>query len=221
MNISGTEDDTKIAIISVVLGLFALVVLSPTVGIILFAYGITYAVLISRKPPFAYQFSRSPRNLMNLLGIPVAVFLVFVFVNDFIVGNFNFGSSLALYSSALSPIITIDTPIVKFAIWGILIPVLETFLFIGVVGFMLAKQLKVTGLQTNRIDTYIIIAVVGAIAAVFHLVSQLTMPELLIMDMILFGAGMGLTLKYQELKQAAFLHIFVHSAAMLVLFGVI
>ena len=118
-------------------------------------------------------------------------------------------------------IITIDTPIVKFAIWGILIPVLETFLFIGVVGFLLARQLKVKGLETNRPDTYIIIVLVGAIAAVFHLVSQLTMPELLIMDTILFGAGMGLTLKYNELKQAAFLHIFVNSAAMLVRLGVI
>lgn len=215
-SVSGTLDDTRIAWVLVIFSVFSLVVLSQYIGIILLAYSLLYLIAISRKPVFAFQLSSKPAKLLSFIAIPAAMFFVLVIVSDFVIGSLNLGSSLALYSSALQPIVTIDTPVVRFLIWGVLIPILETCFFIGIIGYLISGKLKVREkLDLGKFDTYFVMAMVGVIAAVFHIVAQLTTPELLVMDVMLFSASMGVTLYYQELKQAMMFHIFLNSAAMI------
>lgn len=221
MSISGVVDDTKLALVLLVFAVFAMTVLSFQIGVALVVYAFIYLWAISRKPVWGYQFSKNPTTLLALLGIPAAIFLGYVFINDIIIGSLGFGSSLQLYSTSLQAIVTIDTPIVRFFIWGVLIPILETMFFVGVIGFFLAKQLGVESkLITNKLDTWVVVGLVGLIAAVFHIVSQLTAPELLIMDVILFGICMTMTLKFQDLKQAAIFHIIINSVVMIFIRGV-
>lgn len=220
-NLAGLDNDIQITILVLIFGAFAHVVLSQFVGSILLTYAIIYgiAIVATRRSgsKYAFQWSRQPRDLSKMVGIVFAIFIVFVFVSEIVMQTFSLGSSLLLYSSAFNPILTIDTPAIKMLIWGIIIPVLETMFFIGVVGFFLAKISKTNRFDLRNVNMYIIILSVAAVAALFHIVSQFLQPGPLIMDMILFGTGMFMTFYYQELKQAALLHIFVNVVAMAVL----
>lgn len=216
MSIAGVVDDTKIALSLLIFSAFATVVLSFEIGVFLLVYAGTYLWGVSRKPNYAFQLNKVPVKLTHLIGIPLIIFLVYVFVNDIIIGNLGFGSSLELYSTSLQAVVTIDTPIVRYFIWGILIPVLETMFFVGVVGYLLAKQLEVeSSLQLDKLDTWVVVGLVGAIAAVFHIISQLTAPQLLIMDIILFSVCMAMTLKFQDMKHSAMFHIIINSVVMI------
>lgn len=219
MVISGVVDDTKLGLSMLIFSVFAMFVLSFEIGVSLVVYAFIYVWAISRKPVWGYQFSKYARPLTKVLLLPLAIFLAYIVVNDLIIGGvqtLGFGSSLQLYSTSLQSVVTIDMPIVRFLIWGVLIPILETMFFIGVVGYLIAKHLKVEGsFYANKLDTWVTVLFVGGIASVVHIISQLTAPALLIMDIILFGICMVLVLKDQDLKRGAVFHVLVNSTVLI------
>lgn len=217
-------DEIIVGLVMVCFAMFSLIVLSAQVGQILLGFGLIYLIAItaskneSRTKGYAYQIIKSNKDMLETIAVTLVAFFGFVIISDVLMAQIPFllGSSISLYSAALQPIITINTPIVQFFIWGILIPVLENCFFVGVIGYIIARALKLHEQKFNilSVGTWVAVVLVGFIAASFHFISQLLTPELLFMDVALFSIGMFLALKYDVLKHGIFVHIILNAIAM-------
>lgn len=221
INLKGMGDEIIVGLAMVCFAMFAMIVLSSMVGQILLGFGLVYLIAIvagkgkGLYKGYAYQIIRTNKDLLETLAVVFGGFIVFTLLSDVLMGMVpNVGSSISLYSAALQPVVTINTPIVQMLIWGVMIPILENCFFIGVIGYMISvKGLGLYTFQPYSAGTWISVILVGAIAASFHFISQLLTPELLLMDMVLFGLGMFLALKYNVLKHGIGIHIILNSIA--------
>ena len=225
IKLQGWTDEVIIGLVMVCFAMFSLIVLSTQVGQILLGFGLIYLIAVSlgkdKQQSYAYQIVKTNKDLVETIGVSIAAFFGFTLLSDFLMGHvpqwiFSQGSSVSLYSAAMQPIVTINTPLVQMLIWGFLIPILENCFFVGVIGFLIAYLMGLHKQKFNiaSVGTWVAILLVGAIAASFHFISQLLTPELLMMDMVLFGTGMLLALKYNVLKHGIIIHIMLNAIAM-------
>jgi membrane protease YdiL (CAAX protease family) len=207
------RDEKEILIVTLIISLFILVTLSQTVGTIYTFFLTLYFLLI--KTPYTVQISKKPFKIPDFL-VPVLGMGAFLFITgSFITGSvFSVFEILASYTTVT---FLIDIPWVKFVVWGIFIPFAETLFFLGVILPYLRRKLNVK--KGINIDSILLILMIGSIAALFHIVSQLMSNEALLMDIIFFGVSSLVVLQYDELKQAFIMHAVLNSITMAMLLG--
>jgi len=209
------NDEKSLVSIIVLFSIFTLIVLSPAVGTPLLAFGLIYLVLINSGGDRVFQFSRGKYRKEKSIAIIGVALVCFLFAGGLavsMVGNLPFSlfSSLQLLSDQAIIPLTIESQPIQILIWGIIIPILETLFFLGIVGKLLSNKLGVRKFDPQNLNTWIVIITVGAVASMFHIVSQFMMEQALITDWIFFSVSMGLVLWRQELKDASILHIILN-----------
>lgn len=193
--------------------LVSAIILNNILGLLFFAMVVAYFLTATQRDaiPFSKGKSFAQKGIIAIV-IGGAIFFI---AGSFISGHpFNVLSVIKLFGTTALSNLSLDNPIIRFIIWGIFIPIAESMFFLGFIGGILKKAFKATG---NKIDSkkMAIMATVGSVSVISHIVSQGVVDATLLLDFLFFGVSMGITFYSEQLQEATFLHIGVNSLKIL------
>jgi len=191
------KDEEELVLVSLIASILFMTVLDLALGAIYTGMILSYMVFM--RKPYTIQFSRDKKYfapdvlVMAILGVMAYYMVIAVFKLPILTQSM-IGFSITDISLA--------NPVLKALIWIFFIPLAETLFFMGVVfGYIKYKSRTAGGLS---------FLVFGVVIALFHVLSQNMTQEILLID-IVFGAISGFfVLKYGELKQAFWIHVFAN-----------
>jgi len=184
-----------------------------------------YSNVVSRKifsiPPLKKPSTTwSSGILYGLVG-----FVVFIFITPVVLGfagqaGYTPNSVLELMSSGFStqPVLE-QSKYTSFAVWGVLIPYIQTLFFPVILMLTLANKYHYS--LTSLKGQLTLMTLIGIIAVFFHLTAKgITNNAALITTFIFFFINTYLVIKFREKIQAAVMHIVGNSIAINHLLGI-
>lgn len=114
------------------------------------------------------------------------------------------------------PILSQD-PTVRILTYGIIIPIVETFIFLSF-GLLFWGKIFSYHLLWNPRDLkmWIVAGLVGITGSIFHITVRLASSSALAIDFLFFFISALLVIRFKELIQAMFFHIITNTAVLLV-----
>jgi len=166
-------------------------------------------------------FERVTDNRLQALLEAVIAYVGFLAISTAVYGIFGSGGNL----QSVITLLATATPILKGSIvltvigWGILIPIVETDWFFGRLTEGLSNEAKDQGtkipLDRFSAGTWILMALVSALFALFHISAKNLDNSSLIVTFIFGMVSMFLIIRHRELKSAVMLHIISNTVATL------
>jgi len=204
------ENTRTLALLSIIAASFIVVTLSQSIGVPFAIMAIAYAIYAQRTEviPFSTGATRIPK-LLVLGGV-----LIFGW---FMIGSLFGQHTFSVLSSSYIENFTIDNAFVKLAVFGIFIPLVETFLFLGIVLKLISRKLQ----MSENIKRILVPAGVGLSAAAFHVTVRMFSPSALLVDFLFFFLSAILVMYKNELKQAFIAHALVNSIVLAGAIGLI
>ena len=208
--------ELETALLAIVAFLFLSVNFSPQiVGVIYVLMAITYAWAVSERRVDDYPISISRIDLGPFLiavGIAIVAWYaatVFTFSVMQPVSSVDTFSVVGALAAGTTPSYIHESPWAVLFVYGILVPVVETLFFFGVVMPYLARRIGNRG-----IALVMTLIVLSSMFSLFHIVAHYAQDFALIADW-LFAMVSGLIVyKYKDLKGAMFFHIVANSIIM-------
>lgn len=171
-------------------------------------------------------FERRADNRLKALLEAIIAYVGFLFVATVAYGVFGGGGPQAVIQ-----LLSTSTPILQGSVWltvigwGILIPVVETNWFFGRLAEGLSNEARDQGtkipLNKFKLSTWILMALVSALFALFHISAKNLDNTSLIVTFVFGMVSMFLIIRNGELKQAVMLHIISNTVATLAALGLI
>jgi hypothetical protein len=221
MSLASLSDEKSLVTLTLIAGLFILIVLNSTIGTVYFAMAATYAIALSLGSNRVFQFTKGKFLTVDNFMYAILGIAGFLFVTSIAVGGYEkLFSAVTFFGSTLLTQFTFDNPIVKLLTFGVFIPVVETLFFYGVIYKLVINKTRGSG---KRFDTGTIIAVamVASVATAFHFYVRMLNDTSLIADLIFFGSSAIIVSKKMEMSAAALMHIIYNTAVMAILLGIV
>jgi membrane protease YdiL (CAAX protease family) len=214
-------NDKDFILVSIIAAIFVAVTLSESVGLLFVGMALCYAFAIGQGKQYAYEFFRGNTKLLKILGIAAVSVGIWFFVSEafFSVFNISQANSFSVMATSLNLKFTIDSPAIKFLVWGILIPIIETAFILGVVQKFAMRKSRARE-KLNDPTTLFICLMIGAFASMLHILVRVMNDTALSVDFIFFALSAALVIQQKgELKVPMFMHIMINSIGMAVLIG--
>jgi hypothetical protein len=223
----GWSDEKNLIGLFLIISLFVTVVINEILGLIFFAMFVVYYIGISTNT--AIQFDVKGGNwgkvIINALASLVLFYLIAGATLNVLQVESSWRNIMSIMATSAADFgISIDNDLVKFLIWGVYIPTAETVFFLGYVLPFLEKNMKAN--TSKIVDKLVILLVLGALTALFHLVSHLAANEALIVDIVFFAvSGFVVLFKKKgwkqsiQMKSAWLVHVLLNSTAMAIALG--
>jgi len=224
------KNESYLAIIVFAFFLWFAINMSPQIlGLIYSLMALSYGwVLISKELP-EFPISRTPMNISKILFIGMALVVGWIFVLSATSGFFGQTMSVIgpnsvinlLASQTAPPLITSNVWIAMF-VFGILVPIAETFFFFGVMLPFVEDILKQRGVNmTSKTGWIVASIIIAAIMGIFHYVASMYTDFALMADFVFaFLSGM-VVLYFRQLKEATAFHALANIMILLSKFGLI
>ena len=134
------------------------------------------------------------------------------------------GSSFSVFSDSLFQYFSQNTPaltgnaFISLAIWGVLIPYVETELFFGRMFEFLVDKIKVNiGFNVRTIS---VISIIGGIFTVFHLTAKgISNNSALLLTFLFAITSLVLVIMFKQTIEAKILHIIANMGALIIGMG--
>ncbi len=198
------EDEKTMTIVALIAAMFMIINVDPTIGLALFGMAAVYGIAINSNR--AEQFIKDTKNLPLFVGISVLAVGGFLLVSTYAFSV----QPLSVFASAFSFVFTTANPLIKFVIFGFVVPLLETLFFLLVVYPLLARYIKAKG-SFHDFSTYIAAGLTGLVAAGFHLAVRFWSPNAFIVDLAFFAISAMIVAFYKEGKHAFAMHSLVNA----------
>lgn len=218
--------DYELSILLLIFFIFFATNFSPIhLGIIYVLMIFTYLFAkISNKIP-DFPFSIGSKKLPILILIVGITTLAWLFISQYAMSIFGFatvgnlGSVVNLLADNTAPPYITNNPYLFELVFGILIPLAETFFFFGLVMPWIMKHLKFT--YSDKFKWIVCIVAIGLICSLFHYTAHIFSNEALIADFIFFALSGIVVLYYKDMTAASLLHIVSNSALIMGMLGLI
>jgi hypothetical protein len=212
MKLDSLKDERLIAVISLVTGLFLYLNMDSNIGTFFTLGCLTYSIFVfSKNRNWFVDFSKN-LSVWKALGIGIIGLAIIVAISYPIIQS-KFGSeSLLSYFSLMkeksSLPLASDNIWVKYFVWGVFIPLAETFLFLSLVYKLWGNMAGISG--KFNFTVLWVIGLVGVSASAFHWavrnIAGVASEYALGLDVIFFSASAFIVWKYGELLPAFFTH---------------
>lgn len=218
----GITDEKDLSLIAIIMGVFILTTLSQTIGVIYLGMSVAYAIAVNQGRSRVYEFVRGRHNLQMALLLGVVLVGGFLIIGGISLGAITLEAAapIQILQSSFVDQFTIDNYIIKFVVFGMFIPVVETLFFYGVIFKFIMLKAGATG-QLTQFQTILSITMIGAIATSFHFIVRLFNDQALLMDFIFFTLSAVIVLRQKELSGAATGHAITNSWVILRILGVL
>lgn len=224
------KDEELLVSIAAIATAFIWINVQPQVGSF-YAFGVVLflvPVLAKRKDYFV-QFMDKHVKLPNVIIVAGAVLVAWVLASSFVL-SYSTQSEVAfvdffakLQTHTNIPVLGNDQ-IANTATYGILIPVVETMIFLS---FTLMVMLRIFNIKLqwykrgspNFYKMIWVCVMIGVIGSMFHWSTRLLDDVALAVDFVFFFASALLVFRFKRLIEAMAFHIFVNLGVMLALLG--
>lgn len=204
----------------IILAGFVYVNVSSAVGTFLGMLTITYFVFVMKGTGIRILSGRKDISKSALVAVIMfaAWFIVASQIGSYFGNSFaayDFGSVLkSIRASTNIPVLSAD-PNVSFIVYGIVIPIVETFglialpmiFFMKVFNYSLRFELKSWKMHTIAVLT-------AMVSALYHITVRQSSNYALAVDTVFFLLSTYLVFRYAKLLPAMFLHVYVNSAVL-------
>jgi membrane protease YdiL (CAAX protease family) len=171
-------------------------------------------------------FERTSDNRLKAILEAIIAYVAFLFISTIVYGIVAPGGPQAVIQ-----LLSTSTPILKGSViltiigWGVLIPIVETDWFFGRLAEGLSNEARDQGtkipLDRFKASTWVLMALVSALFALFHISAKNLENSSLIVTFIFGMISMYLVIRNRELKQAVIFHIISNTVATLAALGFI
>lgn len=214
-------DEKELTLLALIGGTFILVTLSATIGTIYFAMSVVYALMLMRGKTAVFEFSTGKTQLGRVILNAFLFLGIFLGLASVVLGSFeNAISAVTFFASSFLSNFTIDNALVKLAVFGFFIPVVETLFFFGVIYKYILKKASARNTFNDR-NTLVAAVMVAGIATSFHFLVRLLNEQALTADLLFFGVSALVVTQYKRLEEAAGLHIAANSLSIAKILGLI
>jgi len=114
---------------------------------------------------------------------------------------------------------TLDNPLIKMVVWGVLLPLVETLFFYGFLTPALLRRLNMPLKIT--VETAVICFLVSIGISVYHLKSQIITSDNITADILFFTVSGLMVLFFNELKQSYYFHSAINIISMATKLGLL
>ena len=214
--------ELEVALLAIVAFLFLSVNFSPQiVGVIYVLMAITYGWAVTERKLDDYPISRSKINLGPLLiaiGIAIVAWYAAITFTLSVISPSDVPalSVVGTLAAGTTPSYISENPWSILLVYGILVPIVETLFFFGVVFPYL--QRRIGSRDVAFIATLIIL---GSAFSLFHIVAHYAQDFALIADWMFAVISGFIVYKSKDLKGAMLFHIVANSAIMVVKLGLL
>lgn len=231
------RDEEILAGVLLFASMFAIINISPDVGIFYtFAVMIYFFSILTKRKDYIIEFIVKNQNYLKSLIVSLFVFGVWLVLSSLIIPFFDPQTESMLPGTIVFerlaeqtqiPVLSED-PTVRFVVFGVMIPILETFLFLGFGIKLAAKALGLKRIKWYKLNTpqgqkmLWICAIIGVIASLFHMSVRLAKDYALIVDVMFFFISALLVFytstfktKRPRLFEGGLFHIFTNSGVLL------
>ena len=221
-------------LISLVLLLFLLINFNLELGTIYAIMAIidwvSYYIAIDSNAFKPIPIERARYGRYTSLVWSMGAYVMFIFVAGFITSKFSGAvtgsgferiSQLVASTFSATPILYGSTYL-KLAVWGLLIPLIETRAFFRT-GLQWGLHAAKVSLPDNifNVKAIVIAAVYGALFSVFHIVAKgITNNSSLLVTFVFGFVSVLMVIHFKEVTQAIFLHILTNSIATMQQLGI-
>jgi len=191
----------------------------PSLAIAYLALVIATMWMTHKVPHISFPIEKRTDNRIKAVLWGLAAFFVFTRIAPMVSGLFGMPltteSIMSLFAS-LSPLL--QSKWMKFASFGILIPIIETPAFARLMEW-LSHTIGAKETLTS-IKMWIVVIITSLIFALFHLTAKgLYANDLLFVTFLFMVLSLVMVIHFKELKQAILFHIIINSVAMGGIFG--
>jgi len=217
----------------VILLLFMLLNFDPKMGQIFALMALASVSLYLIDKRISYPIEKYPKEKFKSIVYGVGGYFLFIIISTLllqflkfadIVGirstiNF-FSEYLSTFFSQYSPAL-VDSPILTFIGWGILIPITETILFFGRLFEAFVDFWKIN-VKINSISTWLVMMMTSAVFTLFHLSAKGIANNAALLMVFLFGmVSLYFVVIRSQLIEAITIHIIANSIAISTSFNLI
>lgn len=216
---NGTRINTElmVAIVIAAIFLFFSVNFSPQIlGMIFFGMVVVYYIFAERFPTKFSKIAENREAIIKGLLPAIGLLIVWLAASNYIFSVFQVPeiqteSVVATLAAYTTPPIISEVPMLRFFVFGILIPIAETFFFFGLFVPFIISALRVRIGDRFNVSWIIVALIAASVMGIFHLTTHIALEYALITDFIFaFISGM-LVLYYKRLNEAMLLHIIANS----------
>lgn len=221
------KDEEFLAVGLVILTGFLYLNVSRDIGTFFSIAAVAYlTAVLSKRTDWFVQFIKRGRFESDAAigaGMVVVWLVLASFLLTYIKPVFTFSvidtlQQLYLYTDI--PVLSAD-PNVRFIVFGIAIPIIETTLFLSLVLMFWAKLAKVKiqwhPMQSpNFMKMLLVCALVGITASLFHMSARMMADFALIIDFVFFFLSSLIVFRFKELLGAGLFHVLTNSLILLV-----
>lgn len=231
------RDEEIFAGILLFASLFAIINISPDVGVFYtFAVVIYFFLVLLKRRDWVIEFIVKNQNFTKSTLVSLVFFGGWLLFSSIIIPFFDpqvesmmpgamVFERLAKHTQI--PVLS-DDPYVRVAVFGIMIPIMESFLFLSFGIKLAAKALKLREIRWYKLNSpqgkkmLWICAIIGVVASLFHMSVRLARDYALIVDVMFFFISSILVFytstfkpKKARLTEASLVHCFVNSGVLL------
>lgn len=206
MPVSGFSDERELVLLSIITGIFILVTLDQTIGVVFAMMSFAYAVILNQSSSNVFQFSRSSFTTQKF-GLALLAFGGFVGITAIVLGGQEqFVGAVTFFASSFLTNFVIDNPFIKLFVFGVFVPIAESLFFFGVILPYILRKAKAKGnLQDS--GTLLAVAMTAGVATAFHFTVRLLNDQALIADLMFFGISGMIAVNQKELSGLTLLHV--------------
>jgi hypothetical protein len=187
----------------------------PLLGVIYALMLIVYGLVLENTMP-ELPISKGKLDLKNLLILTAIGLGLWLFLTNIVFNKFGVAtditkpeSIIGLLASSTSPPVITENPYIYLFVFGLIIPIAETFFFLGVLLPYINQKLK---RQQVKVIRWLMAAIVsGSVVSLWHYTAHVFSDMALIADFIFFFISSLIALEQDDLKIALVLHILANS----------
>ncbi len=222
MRFLNLRDEEIIVVAAFIFLLFTGININPQVGTY-YSLGLLgyMAVLMARRKDWFLQIRKGKKSYFDAIPIAIAILVAWTALSSTVLTHTAFGEFFSrLYTEANLPVLSND-PTMALVLYGTVVPVVETFMFLSFVLVFAAKLIKVPirwhkpG-SKNFLKMLAVCAVVGAIGSLFHITVRGMSDWALMVDFFFFAISALITFKYGQLLEGMWFHILTNSVVLIV-----
>lgn len=221
MGLTQLRDEEYLSFIVLIFLLFTGVNINPQVGMYYLGGFLAYfALLMARRRDWIIEIKRGNKSFFDAVPVAVAVLAAWGFLSTSILTHTAFVDFFArLYTEANVPALSSD-PTAALILFGVVVPIVESFMFLNFVLIYAAKLIKVN-VSWPRFGTesfwkmLMVCAVVGAVGSLFHITVRGMSEWALLVDFLFFTISAVLVFKYKQLLEPMWFHILTNSAVLI------
>jgi len=219
------RDEELIGAGMLIIATFLYVNVSQLVGTLYAIFSLAYFVTVGDNLKFGIELLRQPYNTVRALGLIAIVIGVWIIISSFAIGIIQPNLQVNILSTEIFRVLALksgfgvisaEDPLVKFLVWGIFIPVIESMFFLSFVLIFWAKALKVPiAWNPRNKNMWVVALMVGFTAEIFHLTTRMMDSYALVADFVFFFLSALIVFKYRQLFEGIIFHVIINSAIIL------